>query len=78
MKMERFNASPLSFQEIQDLDKLKLLIQQAVADGKVTKAELESIKAAIAADGKVSFEELELCQQLIWSKVQNGELEVGW
>ncbi|HEY9658812.1 MAG TPA: hypothetical protein V6C65_10200 [Allocoleopsis sp.] len=78
MKMERFNAPPLSFEELQDLDKLKRLIEQAVADGKVTKAEMESIKAAIAADGKVSFEELELCQNLIWSKVQNGELEVSW
>ncbi len=78
MKMERPDAQSPSSEEIKDLEKLKALIERATDDGKLTKIEMESIKAAIAADGKVTFEELDLCQQLIWKKIASGELEFGW
>lgn len=78
MKMERPHAQPLSMQELQDLEKLQALIQRAIADGVVTGDEMTAIKAQMNADGKVLFEELELCQQLIWDKVQKGEIDYGW
>jgi hypothetical protein len=39
---------------------------------------MESIKSFIRADGKVTPEELNLCQELIWSKIDSGELEYDW
>lgn len=78
MKFSRCNNKIPSPVELQDLEKLKALIERAVADGKVTKYEMESIQAAMRADGKISFEELELCRELIWEKIKNGELEYDW
>lgn len=78
MKVSRCNNKAPSSVELQDLEKLQALIERAVADGKLTKYEMESIQAAIRADGKISFEELELCRQLIWEKIQSGELEYDW
>ncbi len=78
MKFSRCSNKAPSPAELQDLEKLRVLIERAVADGKLTKHEMESIQAAMRADGKVTFEELELCRQLIWEKIQNGELEYDW
>lgn len=78
MKMERWDASPLSKEELQDIEKLQILIERAIADGRLSPAEMEAIKTAMNADGKVTFEELDLCQRLIWEKIENGELEYSW
>ena len=78
MKFSRCNNQAPSPAEVQDLEKLQALIERAIADGKLTKDEMESIQAAMRADGKISFEELELCRQLIWEKIQSGELEYDW
>lgn len=78
MKMERPNAKPLSPSELQDLEKLQAMLEQAIADGCVTQDEINLIRAQVHADGKVLFEELELCQRLIWDKIQKGEIVHGW
>jgi hypothetical protein len=78
MKFSRCNNKTPSPAELQDLEKLQALIERAIADGKLTKYEMESIQAAMRADGKISFEELELCRELIWEKIQSGELEYDW
>ena len=78
MKMERPNAKPLSLEELQDLEKLRAMVERAIADGYVTADEMNAIKARIGADGKVLFEEIELCRKLIWDKIQKGEIEYGW
>lgn len=78
MKIERPNRQPLSPAELQNLEKLKTLIESVIADGTISGAEMESIKAAIASDGKVTFEKLQLCQELIWQKIHNGELDYNW
>ncbi len=78
MKVSRPNSQPLSSAELNDLDKLKRLISKATADGLVSKDEMESIKTFMQSDGKVTPQELDLCQQLIWSKIQSGELEYEW
>jgi uncharacterized membrane protein YebE (DUF533 family) len=75
MKMERPNAVPPSPEDLKDLAKLRAIIERAIADGKLTRQEMESIQLEIRADGKVTFEELELCRKLIWEKIRNGELE---
>jgi uncharacterized membrane protein YebE (DUF533 family) len=77
MKIERPNCN-LSPDELTDLERLRALIERAIADGRLTQQEMASIKASIATDGKVTFEELELCQELIWDKIKQGELEYLW
>ncbi|NJN20403.1 MAG: hypothetical protein HC812_03325 [Leptolyngbya sp. RL_3_1] len=71
-------AQPISKAELDDLDKLKALIEQAISDGILTAAEKRSLEAAIFADGKVSPEELELMQALVWDKLSSGELKMDW
>ncbi len=78
MKFSRTSTNAPSPTELQDLEKLQAIIESAIADGKISKQEMESIRAAMNADKKVSFEELELCRTLIWEKIQAGELEYDW
>lgn len=78
MKMERPNAIPPSPEDLSNLAKLRAIIERAIADGKLTRQEMESIQLEIRADGKVTFEELELCRELIWEKIRNGELEYDY
>jgi hypothetical protein len=78
MKVEKPNGKPLSREELQNLDKLRALIERCVANGLVSQDEMKQIKDFMRADGKVSTEELELCQKLIWDKIQSGELEYDW
>lgn len=78
MKVERPNAKPPSPEEVKDLEKLKALIERAIADGRLSAQEMDSIKRAMNADGKVTCEELDLCRQLIWNKIDTGELEHSW
>ena len=78
MRIEKPNQEPITQEDLQNLDKLKVLIEKCVADGYLTQDELRMIKDFIRADGKVTTEELELCQKLIWDKVQSGDLEYSW
>lgn len=78
MKISRPNAKNPTAAEIQKLEKLKAIIQRATADGKVTRSELETIKAMEWADGKISVEELALYRTLILEKIEKGELEYEW
>lgn len=78
MKVSRPNSQPLSPEELANLNKLKMLIEKATADGLLSQDEMDSIKTLIQSDGKVTPEELDLCQKLIWSKIQSGELEYEW
>lgn len=75
MQVSRPNAKELSPQELRDLAKLKGLIERAVADGKLSKQELEDIQAQTFADGKVLVEELDLYRKLVTEKIERGELE---
>ncbi|NJL44884.1 MAG: TerB family tellurite resistance protein [Leptolyngbyaceae cyanobacterium SM2_3_12] len=78
MKINRPGASSLTRNELEDLDTLKVLIEGAIADGVITGAERDRIRALIWADGKVSPQELNLVQDIIWNKIQTGELVLEW
>lgn len=65
-------------EELQELEKLKIIIERAVADGKLMGTEFETIKTAIGADKKVTYEELQLVRKLIYDKIASGELEKVW
>lgn len=78
MKISRPKDKEPTPEELQELEKLKKIIERAVADGKLMGTEFETIKAAIGADKKVTFEELELVRKLIYNKIESGELEKVW
>ena len=65
-------------EELQELEKLKAIIERVTEDGKLTKLEFERIKDAIRADKKVTVEELQLVRKLIDEKIASGELEQVW
>lgn len=65
-------------EDAKHLEKLRSVIEQAIADGKVTAQEMQAIKAIIWSNGKVSAEELDLVRELIHEKVANGELVYDW
>ncbi len=69
-------ARELNPGEQQELDNLRQIIEQAIADGVLTQAERDAITAAMKADGKVTFEELALVRQLVSDKVAAGELKL--
>lgn len=75
MKVEHPNANPPTPEERESLEKLKAMIERAIADGIITPDEIAAIKAQTWADGKVSVEELNLYSSLISEKVRKGELE---
>ena len=65
-------------EELQELEKLKVIIEKAIEDGKLTGAEFERIKALIRADKKVTVEELQLVRTQIYDKIESGELQRVW
>ncbi len=65
-------------EELQELEKLKAIIERATEDGQLTGVEFKRIKDAIRADKKVSVEELQLVRKLIYDKIASGELEKVW
>ena len=65
-------------QELQELERLKAIIERATEDGKLMGEEFETIKDAIRADKKVTVEELQLVRKLIYEKIDRGELERVW
>jgi hypothetical protein len=78
MKISHPNAQNPTPEESRALEQLKAIIERATADGKISRQELDSIKAAQFADGKISIAELELYRTLILEKVEKGELEYEW
>ncbi|MEO1067816.1 MAG: hypothetical protein AAFW95_01660 [Cyanobacteria bacterium J06638_6] len=68
-------ANELSAEEQQELENLRQIVEQAIADGVLTQDERDAITAAMRADGKVTYEELDLVRKLVSDKVAAGELK---
>lgn len=60
----------------EDTQKLRKMIENALADGVLSRAESEMIKREIYADKKVTPEEARLWQDL-QRKISNGEIEIN-
>jgi len=74
MEISRPQAPAPTPEELADLDKLKAVIDRAVADGKVTQGELAQIRQVVTHDGKITPQEVELYRTLIIEKINKGEL----
>ncbi len=62
---------------MEDNSKLEQQIQNALADGKLSRLESDSIKAAIYADKKVTPEEAKLFR-LLQDKIWKGEIQIDY
>ena len=78
MIIEHPNTTEPTAEEKQQLERLKTVINNAVADGKISRKELDDIRAATFADKKVTVAELELYRKLVLDKIETGELEYEW
>lgn len=78
MQITRPHAHPPTVEELQSLERLRIVIYRATADGKVSRSELDSINAQMHADHKVTYVELEVFREMVLSKIQSGELEWDW
>lgn len=79
MEIDRPNAKEPTTEELQQLEKLKSIIERATADGKITIDDYQKIQTEIYAHGKSSpeqfYREIELYRSLIQEKLEKGELE---
>ncbi|HEY9849089.1 MAG TPA: hypothetical protein V6D28_06505 [Leptolyngbyaceae cyanobacterium] len=78
MKVEHPNAEKPTPEELAQLERLQRAIENAVADGKISRQELDNIRAVTFADRKVTVAELELYRKLVLDKIEKGELEYDW
>lgn len=62
----------------EDLDRLRGVLERSVVNGRITLDQFLQVLLRITADGKMSVEALALFQELIWSRIDRGELEYDW
>jgi polyhydroxyalkanoate synthesis regulator phasin len=82
MKVERHNAKDPTPEEVRELEKLKAMLDRAMADGVITHEEFRSLVDEVFAHGKPSADllsrALELYRTMVTEKVQRGELIGEW
>ena len=78
MEIQRPHHQTLTPEEQQHLERLRRVIEQAAADGKLTQFEVAQIKAIVWENGKVSPEEMQMVSELVSAKVAAGELAIEW
>jgi hypothetical protein len=82
MEVSRPNARELTPEELQKLEKFKRMIEHAVADGKISKQDIQDLQNVELASGKQNSEllqhELELYRTLVTEKLRAGELEYDY
>jgi hypothetical protein len=78
MLVEHPNHKELTTEELQSLQKLHAVIDRAIADGRISKYEMEQIDRSIYADGKVLVEEITMVRQLVKDKINDGSLVYDW
>lgn len=75
MEIQQSNHPSLTPEE-QHLNRLKQVIEQTTADGKLTQAEIDRIRAVVWSDGVISPEELEIVTKMVKEKIASGDLAI--
>jgi len=75
MKIEKFTPIANSEADAIQLAKVEAAVKRALADGKLSRSERETIMNTVYADGKVSPQECEILRSL-QEKVWRGEVEL--
>lgn len=77
MQIIRHTSRHLTEEDRQHLHHLERVVDRVIADGKVSKDELDEVKAQMY-NHRVTVYELELVSDRILSRIQSGELEWEW
>jgi uncharacterized tellurite resistance protein B-like protein len=78
MQIERSDQYELSPEEQAHLEKLRRLVESALADGKVSEAEIQAVRALVHADHKVTPEELQTIRSTMREMLGDAALEYDW
>ncbi len=82
MEVSRPNARELTPEEVQELEKFKRMIDHAVADGRISKQDIQDLQNAELSHGKnhseLLYHEAELYRTLITEKLRTGGLEYDY
>ncbi|MEB3162582.1 MAG: hypothetical protein VKK80_05085 [Prochlorothrix sp.] len=73
MRVEHFYSLPSTVVDPSQVEKVRRTIEQALADGVVSREENDQILATLYANGKVSQEECELFR-VLQEKIWRGEV----
>ncbi|KKJ01077.1 hypothetical protein [Prochlorothrix hollandica] len=73
MKVEHFNAKPPTLADSDQVSRVRSAIQNALADGVLSRQDNDQILTVMYADGKVSQEECELFR-VLQAKIWRGEV----
>lgn len=77
MKVDRPNAKELTPEEAQELERLKQILETAIADGVISAAEREQIREVVLGHNPgpdLLYEKLLLLRRLVTEKVNEGVL----
>lgn len=78
MQIERANAAEPSRAELEHLEKLRTLLGNALANGKLSKDEMQSIQALIDEDHRVTVAELTILHETLRQVLGDAALEYDW
>ena len=78
MNVNRLGAKELTPEEVQHLEKLKTVVETALADGVLSADEMDRIKSIIWADGKVTYEELRTVHETMQSIMGDELPPIEW
>lgn len=78
MKISRPNFQEPTPEDLATLEKLKAVIEQAIADGKLTQDEVALIRRTAWSNGKITPEELNLVREMVTQKVNDGLIQWVW
>lgn len=78
MQVIRYTPRQLTSEDQQHLYHLELVVERAIADGKVTKYEIDEIKTQMYNHREIVVYELELVSNRVLFPIQSGELEWEW
>ena len=78
MQVDRPNSQPLTPEETKELERLRKIVEQAAADGVITKEEAANIKdSALGANPSYELlhQEMKMYRELISQKIDAGLLQ---
>jgi hypothetical protein len=69
---------PSNKQEEQELENFREYAQSVIADGTISKADIEDLNQHMSSSRAVANEEVSYVQELVREQIQQGQLEVIW
>lgn len=78
MQISRPNAKSLTSEDRQQLDQLKSIVENALANGKLSKEEIIRIQKFSLADSTIVYEQRITIRQTMQRQLGDAELEYEW